>query len=331
MKINKVVFIVLSLALLVFSGCSKDAKVNDLIGKNSSQQLDEFNQAVDNFTQSVNDLNQQIDNIQQDKVQIDMTKQYSQQNLKIGSWNIENFGQSKINDNRINTIVDKLDNYDIIAIQEISNINEEVDPSCSRNQFDGNNQNYMLIQSTLNSLLPVEYEVEISPQVDDERYGFVYNSNKVKLISCWFSQDKNSGELCSPSSTGLMKRENYNCMFEVNNKQLVLSTAHTSPSNNFQELQGSKIFFDLEREKHKNTILLGDLNYDCDYIKFGDVFANYNKIQFPDTTVSKNSCGYDIFIYDLKDFIYSGKSNVDTSINDDVSDHYIIDMEVIVR
>ena len=43
--------------------------------------------------------------------------------ITIASWNLKNFGQTKLNDPaRINVIVDVLKKYDIIAIQEVQDV-----------------------------------------------------------------------------------------------------------------------------------------------------------------------------------------------------------------
>jgi hypothetical protein len=55
--------------------------------------------------------------------------------IKIASWNIENFGSTKAYDEtRMRAIADILKDYDIIAVQEISNIREMSDPGCPRNE-----------------------------------------------------------------------------------------------------------------------------------------------------------------------------------------------------
>ena len=55
--------------------------------------------------------------------------------IRIATWNIENFGKTKVSDPaRMATIAEVLSSYDLIAIQEISNIREQSDPGCPRNE-----------------------------------------------------------------------------------------------------------------------------------------------------------------------------------------------------
>jgi len=215
----------------------------------------------------------------------------------------------------------------LMTIQEVSNVNEMVDDSCSRNAQSKANPNYMLIQNKLRQQLSTDYQFKMSPQIDDERYLMIYNSSKLTLIDCWVSKDINSGELCGVSETGLLKREPYQCKFLFEGKELVYQTEHTSPSNNLQELSGVQIFFDEENEKTPNIILGGDLNYDCDTFAY-DIFLGYNKFTYADTTsTATTKCGYDIFVYDLTDF-QEVRNGVDTTVLVKVSNHYPIWMEI---
>ena len=51
--------------------------------------------------------------------------------IKIGSWNIQNFGESKANDEAKMEIIGKvLSQFDIVAVQEISNVYEKSDSGC---------------------------------------------------------------------------------------------------------------------------------------------------------------------------------------------------------
>src|SRR3989344_3627006 len=54
--------------------------------------------------------------------------------IRVATWNIENFGQKKASDAQLMAaITDVLDEYDVIAIQEISNVDERSDDGCARN------------------------------------------------------------------------------------------------------------------------------------------------------------------------------------------------------
>ena len=194
-------FVVIILMLFLFSGCNSKTTVGDVA--NYVTNKTGINGTIVNDVITKEPLVNQPLNY--NTPNIDMTGGSSEKSITIASWNIENFGQAKANDNRITIISDYVDNYDIVAIQEISNINELQDVGCSRNINAYTNENYQLITKQLNTYINnSNYKVKISPQINDERYGFIYDSSKVTLDSCWVSKDTNSGELCQESTTGLM-------------------------------------------------------------------------------------------------------------------------------
>lgn len=51
--------------------------------------------------------------------------------ITIASWNIQNFGKSKVgSESKMSIIAEVLSRYDIIAVQEISNVYEKSDEGC---------------------------------------------------------------------------------------------------------------------------------------------------------------------------------------------------------
>lgn len=312
---KKIFIIILLIFMTLFAGCGPTTTINDVV-----------NNVVNNSVPIQNNVSNIQTNNKVANINTLPNSNSNSNSLKIASWNIQNFGQSKANDGRIIKIADILDNYGIVAIQEISNINELVDNKCSRNVNAMSSPNFMLIEKQLLKYLKPNYKIKISPEIKDERYGFAYDSSKVKLESCWVSPDTNSGQLCEKSTTGLMSRESYNCKFLYNGKEFIYQTAHTSPSINMKELQGLEVFYNLNKEKTNNLILGGDFNYDGTYLKY-DIFKNYNEIRFDDTTVASSVNDYDIFLNDLNDFRLINKG-VYKNITKDISDHYLVWIEV---
>lgn len=76
---------------------------------------------------------------------------FAAEKITIASWNIQNFGKSKAeDDSKMAIIADMLSKYDIIAVQEISNIYEKSDEGCPRNENAcPGNKNCDLIQNAL--------------------------------------------------------------------------------------------------------------------------------------------------------------------------------------
>lgn len=258
-------------------------------------------------------------------------------NIKIASWNIQNFGQSKANNQEIMTdIAYQIKKYDIVAIQEVSNINEKIDYACERNVNAYNSENYNLIEKSLTTALNnASYKIVISPQVFDERYMYVYNSDKIKLENSYIYKDGNVGELCglNNSNNGLMLREPFIGKFSIGKRNITLMNVHTSPTNNMNELNGLKIFYDELREK-ENVVLLGDFNFACDYYPDYDMFMNDVHIfsDISDSTVSTNTkCQYDQMFY-KGTFVRSIIGHdVDKTINIKDSDHYPIWAELLIN
>lgn len=216
--------------------------------------------------------------------------------IKIATWNMQIFGDSKANNQELmNAYVDKISNYDIFFIQEI----RDSDGSA----FD-----------KLCSMLPA-YNCKESSRAgrstSKEQYGAIYK----KEITLQDFKDYNPDELD--------RFERPPALFKFNNINFVI--IHTKPDdvenemNNLEDIIGSSDY-----------ILAGDLNADCDYYNNDQSeFANYNWIikDSEDTTVSATNCAYDRYIT-TKD-IEIKAYGIDKEITEDMSDHYIIWMNLV--
>ena len=262
--------------------------------------------------------------------------------IRIASWNIENFGATKASDpERMRVIAGILKDYDLIAVQEISNIVEKSDPGCPRNEGKCPiNKNCDRIRNALEKYLNQEYGLNysfvFSPQVKDERYLYIYNTYKVDLISPAELVDdpEDSTPICAlkPDNTGKMVRQPFKGYFKAGSFDFTLLTAHTSPSINLDELEGLEYFYrQVENEGESDIIVLGDLNADCSYLKLSEDIS-FRRPEYiwvvnntSDTTVSKTDCAYDRFIFKnntLED--YTGSWGIYKKVPDNVSDHYLI-------
>ncbi len=261
--------------------------------------------------------------------------------IKIASWNIENFGKTKATDpDRMRIIAGILKDYDIIAVQEISNVKEMADPGCPRNEDDcPGHANCNLIRNALEQYLNQEngrdYSFVFSPQVKDERYLYIYNPDKIKLISAELVNDStDSLPICdsSPDNTGKMVRQPFKAYFRADSFDFILLTAHTSPSINVQELEGLESFYrQTESGGEPDIIVLGDLNADCGYLGPSDNISfrgpEYVWVvsDTADTTVSATDCAYDRIIFtNSTSEDYAGNWGIYTNVPKNVSDHYLI-------
>jgi deoxyribonuclease-1-like protein len=261
--------------------------------------------------------------------------------IRIASWNIENFGRSKANDPwKMERIASILSQYDIIAVQEISNIREQSDPDCPRNEdaCPGDPACGIIgdsLEEHLNGAMGLDYRFVFSPQVKDERYLFIYNSRRVDLLDSMLMEDPDDvGPICSlsPVDAGLMVRQPFMGVFRSGDFDFVLINVHTSPSANLQELEGLEYFYrQAENLSEPDVIILGDLNADCSYLaddeEIGLTGPGYIWVvdDEADTTAGDTNCAYDRFVFKShtkQD--YTGGWGIDMDIPENVSDHYLV-------
>ncbi|MBD3319044.1 hypothetical protein GF342_04005 [Candidatus Woesearchaeota archaeon] len=260
--------------------------------------------------------------------------QDSRPTISIASWNIENFGQKKAgNDMVMSDIAKRIGQYDIVVLQEISNVDELIDEGCSRNQDACPGPKCELVTKALQTHLGNRnYSILMSPQVKDERYAIIYDRDMVSLVGSagLLDDDKELGQTCdtSPQDTGRMQRQPFAATFQVEDFTFRMLTAHTSPSDNVNELAGLAYFFNNELQTHEHVIIAGDLNADCSYLDEDEapaLRAQYWLIpDRADTTVSKTDCTYDQMIISERTVPRFARSGVDSSVTDEVSDHYLI-------
>jgi endonuclease/exonuclease/phosphatase family metal-dependent hydrolase len=262
--------------------------------------------------------------------------------IKIATWNVQNWGEKKAENSTVmEAIADNLKGYDIIAIQEISNFYEKSDPSCPKiaNICPGNSKCSAIrnaLQDYLNDQRGLNYSFVFSDQVRDERYLYIYNPQKLTLLSSELVSDSEEeyGPVCdlNKTQTGKMVRQPFKAVFQAGNFTFTLLNAHTSPSKNVAELNGLEYFYRQEESNGaKNIIVLGDLNADCDYLAPFDNIAFRNSQYIwgipdgTDTTISKKSCTYDrlIFKNDVN-LHYTGSYNVSRLTTSAESDHYLV-------
>ncbi len=241
---------------------------------------------------------------------------YADETIKIASWNIENFGQKKAsNQGKMALIATILSQFDLIAVQEISNVLEKSDPGCDRNEdkCPGNNKCNLILNALKKNLTGKDnknYEFIFSPQIKDERYLFIYDKNKIQALDSGQvvvdEGDDPSKPICDRSAKGNMLRQPFYVTFKAGNFDFTLLTAHTSPNRNIQELQALAVFYWKVQSIDSNqndVILLGDLNADGDYLSESLEIElrkpEYNWIvdNTDDTTVGDSNRAYDRMIF----------------------------------
>ncbi|MHA2065118.1 MAG: hypothetical protein ACXABY_12145, partial [Candidatus Thorarchaeota archaeon] len=255
------------------------------------------------------------------------------------------WGRSKSSDpETMGKIADVMKGYDIIAVQEISNVREMSDDGCPRNQdrCPGDSSCDVIrnaLEYYLNEQHGLGYEFVFSPQVKDERYLYVYNPLTVELVSTGLVEDDgDSLPICdlSPESTGRMIRQPFRADFMAGDFGFTLVNTHTSPGINRDELAGLEYFFiqavsDPGMGVNEDVVVLGDLNAGCSYLGQDEEILLRNPEYIwaipdnADTTVSQTNCSYDRFIFrQPTEEDFTGRWGMDRSIPDSVSDHYLV-------
>lgn len=221
------------------------------------------------------------------------------ENIKVATWNIQIFGQSKLKDTLAMSIITKVCmSFDIVAIQEIRSIDQNVIPTL----LDSLGSNWSYVIST-----------RLGRTSSKEQYAFIYNS-KVKLIDTFQTLDP----------LDQIHREPYGATFEINKEQYTFLNIHTDPD----EEETESYYLDTLLRMYDNSILLGDLNrhpqrYTDDYF-----FEDYNyAVEVNEFTNIANSHSYDNFIFTepmyYRGTIYSYQDtfNLTNELTKDISDH----------
>ncbi|MBC7643040.1 MAG: endonuclease/exonuclease/phosphatase family protein [Flavobacterium sp.] len=161
--------------------------------------------------------------------------------VKVLSWNLENFGKSK-SDDEIKYIAIKLKTYDIVAIQEVvagyggaqavAKLADNLDRL-------GSKWDYVISDPTTSSAYKTE------------RYAFIWKTNNVKKIGdAWLEQKYNLE----------IDREPFYCTFESYNKQFTLVNFHAITKNKQPETEIKYFKFLPAQYPDLNLIFLGDFN-----------------------------------------------------------------------
>jgi len=224
------------------------------------------------------------------------------QTVKIANWNLQTFGQTKASNTELmHLYVDKIDNYDIIFIQEIRDVSETAFPKLCA-----------LLQN---------YTCKLSSRAGTtnykEQYGIIY---KEDIILTDF-KDYNPNDW--------WERPPIKTTFNINKYQLTIYNIHTKPDNVQQELY----YLEQIVSDKNNVLILGDLNADCSYYNNDKEteFDNWNWLikDNEDTTVSATDCAYDRIILnnDAKKEL-ENYGIVKQDITKQVSDHYLVWVEL---
>lgn len=161
--------------------------------------------------------------------------------VKLVSWNLENFGKSK-SDSTIAFIANTLKNFDIIAIQEVVagyGGTQAVAKLADELNRKGSKWDYTVSNPTFSS------------SYKSERYAFIWKTATIKQIGkAWLEQNFKVE----------IDREPYLCTFQYNDKQFTLVNFHAITKNKQPETEIKYFKYFPEKYATLNLLFLGDFN-----------------------------------------------------------------------
>lgn len=160
--------------------------------------------------------------------------------LKIVSWNIQNFGRSKMsNDSVMIFISEVVKGYDIVAVQEVS-VSEfgsqavaKLDDLLDRS---GTSWDYVISDATSGD--------------GSERYAYLFKKDRVKLV----------GHSLEVSLASVVDREPFIGKFLFDGEEYILGNVHLVPIGKNPSLEVKELASLGVKYKNKRFILMGDFN-----------------------------------------------------------------------
>ncbi|XP_071954247.1 deoxyribonuclease-1-like [Antedon mediterranea] len=220
---------------------------------------------------------------------ITLTQVYS---IKIGSFNIQLFGQSKVaKDDVVDVLVQILNRYDLLLIMEIRDkagtaIVELLD---ALNNVSSENYKMVISSRTGRSTSKEQYTFFYKPELFEVTDQYEYDDGDEELKEDTFEREPFIVRFSSPSTLV---------------KDFAMVGIHTKPDDAFNEIDTLADVYDDITEKWniEDVIIAGDFNAGCSYVK--DWTGNrLRQDRFKwlvkddaDTNVAHKQCPYDRFV-----------------------------------
>jgi endonuclease/exonuclease/phosphatase family metal-dependent hydrolase len=248
--------------------------------------------------------------------------------IKVASFNIQIFGQSKRSKPEVMDILTKIAcEFDVLAIQEIRDKSEttvdiyvdEINKVCDNGKRE-------FIQSE-----------RLGRTTSKEQYAMIYNTNTVSYLedSAYVYDDVDD----------VFEREPFIAQFESGKFDFVIVNNHIKPDDAEIEIPKLSDVINDATQRFQNEpdiIVLGDLNADCSYYDEDseELTSGYMWLipDNADTTTKATDCTYDRII--IKDstfnedytnsygvFRYDIEYDLNQELTEDVSDHYPVWVE----
>ena len=254
---------------------------------------------------------------------------------RVASFNIKVFGDTKMsNQTVVSELVDIFQRYDMIAVQEIKDIDEEV-PYLFLDELNQFNNPDNSSNSSLEwmMLLSQRSGMQEDDQHSQEQYAFYYKPTVFIAID--------NGTIYDDSTNDSFQREPYLAKFMLldtfgneTGTDIVFVNIHTKPTLAVEEMNALGDVLDWGQENYSDDedyVILGDFNGDCSYASYNELVElsisseNYTWIipDDADTTVGDSRCAYDRIVTTSQlDGRLTGQWGVDEAISGSaVSDH----------
>ncbi|MFN0198201.1 MAG: endonuclease/exonuclease/phosphatase family protein [Planctomycetaceae bacterium] len=221
--------------------------------------------------------------------------------IRVASFNIQVFGQSKLNKARVIRVLSRLiHQFDVVAVQEIRSDSQDVVPRfLSIVNHDGGNYDYVISD-------------RLGRTTSKEQYAFLYNADRIEV-------DRQSLSTLHQFQNRL-HRPPFVAKFHVRgtaSKQpftFTLVNLHTDPDETRKELNALDDVIDFVRTadpQEDDVILLGDLNVDRKH--FGELgqMPHLQSVPISKPTNTRQTAQYDHITFDaLSTTEFTGRADV---------------------
>ncbi|KUJ61719.1 endonuclease [Flavobacteriaceae bacterium CRH] len=223
--------------------------------------------------------------------------------VKILSWNIENFGKSKT-DSQLNYIANTISTYDIIAIQEVVagyGGSPAVAKLAQILNEKGSQWNYSISDPTSGT------------SYKKERYAYIWKTSKAKLKGNTWLEKKYNLEI---------DREPYYATFEINKKTVTLVNFHAITKSKQPETEIKFFKFIPQEYPNLKLVFIGDFNCPQSHTVFNPLKKmGYSPIFESQKTTLKQKCkGENCLASEFDNIFY--KNNTVQYINSGVIPFY---------
>jgi hypothetical protein len=214
------------------------------------------------------------------------TSIFSQDNLRVLSWNIQNFGQRKT-DTQIEQIASIIMFYDLVAIQQIDTKEQSGEKAIKRLikflEQKGGQWGFVLSEPTK------------TRRKDRERYAFLWKKEQIQVFKPQRVQELQKK----------VKQEPFVVQISWRDTQINVYNYHAKSFDKQPEKEIEKVFNYIDKS-YKSSILMGSFNLHDTH----QVFKSYNAVISKNKTLLKNYCRYKEYKRSANDNIYYTDQNL---------------------